>query len=112
MGHYYAFIYDRKECMWYRFNDFKVTPESEDRVFEESFGGNGQKTCAYGLIYINQEIESTISKTNFTEYNMLHEQYIPASFVKKIKGDNYQFNDLVTQYQVDKIVKTICDKYK
>ncbi len=37
-GHYYVFIFDRKAHKWYRFNDYKVSEESEDKVFEESFG--------------------------------------------------------------------------
>lgn len=28
-----------------------------------------------------------------------------------IKSDNYKFTDQVTRFQVDKIVKNICDKY-
>lgn len=29
-GHYYAFIHDKKENVWWRFNDFKVTKETEE----------------------------------------------------------------------------------
>jgi ubiquitin carboxyl-terminal hydrolase 25 len=52
-GHYYAFIFDRKAQKWYRFNDFKVSEETEARVMDESFGDAASKTSAYGLIYIN-----------------------------------------------------------
>ena len=38
-GHYYAFIYDRAEKIWYRFNDHTVTKEQEGVVFSEAFGG-------------------------------------------------------------------------
>lgn len=55
LGHYYAFIFDRKEKQWYRFNDYKVTKENEGKVFDESFGGKGLKSCAYGLLYIHEE---------------------------------------------------------
>lgn len=37
-GHYYAFIFDRKDHKWYRFNDYKISEESEAQVWEESFG--------------------------------------------------------------------------
>ena len=67
-GHYYAFIYDRKTFSWYRFNDYKVSVETEDKVFEESFGNPLTKSSAYGLIYINQEISQNIEQTNFSEY--------------------------------------------
>ena len=58
-GHYYAFIYDRNQFKWFRFNDYRVTEETEDKVFEESFGGTQKKTCAYGLIYVNQDIATS-----------------------------------------------------
>lgn len=61
MGHYYAFIYDRKQHQWYRFNDYKVTPEMEERVFEEGFGGQDKKSSAYGLIYVNQDISESLA---------------------------------------------------
>lgn len=68
-GHYYAFLFDRKAHKWYRFNDYKVTEETEDKVFEESFGDPNSKTSAYGLIYINSEIAQSVEKTTFLEYN-------------------------------------------
>jgi ubiquitin carboxyl-terminal hydrolase 25/28 len=37
-GHYYAFIFDRNQSKWYRFNDYKVTEETTKTVFSESFG--------------------------------------------------------------------------
>ena len=51
-GHYYAFVYDRKNDYWLRFNDHKVSIEEESQVMKESKGGFG-KSCAYGLVYIN-----------------------------------------------------------
>lgn len=58
-GHYFAFIYDRHAHQWYRFNDYRVTTETEDKVFEESFGGSVKPTCAYGLIYVDTDIART-----------------------------------------------------
>lgn len=37
-GHYYAFIHDRCTHEWYRFNDYSISIETEDKVLEESFG--------------------------------------------------------------------------
>lgn len=69
MGHYYAFIYDRCTHEWYRFNDYQVTLETEDKVLEEGFGGSQRPTCAYGLIYVNQEIAKTQTLTNINDFN-------------------------------------------
>jgi ubiquitin carboxyl-terminal hydrolase 25/28 len=111
-GHYYAFIFDRNEFKWYRFNDYRVTPETEDKVFEESFGGNGKKSCAYGLIYVNNDIAIQQNQMSLLEYNKQLESLVPKVFIPDMKIDNYKFTDEVTKYQVDKIVKNIITKYK
>ena len=38
-GHYYSYIYDRKQNLWWKFSDANVSMESEDVVFAEAFGG-------------------------------------------------------------------------
>lgn len=58
-GHYYAFIFDRKAQIWYRFNDYRVSVETEERVMEESFGDLKKKSSAYGLVYVNSDIAKT-----------------------------------------------------
>ena len=60
-GHYYSFIYDRKQSVWWRFNDHTVSMEAEETVMLEAFGGqrNSYKS-AYALIYINQFITNQI----------------------------------------------------
>lgn len=57
MGHYYTYIFDRKQQKWYKFNDYRVTEVDSKIVFDEGFGDVNSKTkaCAYKLIYINQE---------------------------------------------------------
>ena len=53
-GHYYSFIFDRKQNVWWRFNDVNVSIEEEAVVFEEAFGGHAASLkTAYCLIYIN-----------------------------------------------------------
>jgi len=60
-GHYYAFILDRANKTWIRFNDYQVSFESEQQVFQESLGGH-LNSSAYSLIYVNQEVESALQK--------------------------------------------------
>ena len=38
-GHYYSFIYDRKQEAWWRFSDVNVSLEIEEVVFREAYGG-------------------------------------------------------------------------
>jgi ubiquitin carboxyl-terminal hydrolase 25 len=61
-GHYYAFIYDRATCQWYRFNDHIVSPESEEVVFSEAYGGQNSSKNAYCLLYINKKVADDLSK--------------------------------------------------
>ena len=70
-GHYVAFVLDRKQAQWYRFNDYKVTPEATETVMAEAFGGleGPRQACAYGLVYVNQEIASSQEQLSFAEYN-------------------------------------------
>lgn len=51
-GHYYAFIYDRFQKKWRKYNDIRVTDVSEEEVFEQSQGGKGFAS-AYWVVYIN-----------------------------------------------------------
>jgi ubiquitin carboxyl-terminal hydrolase 25/28 len=61
-GHYYAFIYDRCTKNWWRFNDHTVSIESEEVVFEESYGGSMSNKTAYCMIYIDQSVASELEK--------------------------------------------------
>lgn len=51
-GHYYALIYDRFNNKWRKFNDIRVTEQTEEDVFKEANGGFGHMT-AYWLVYVN-----------------------------------------------------------
>ena len=54
-GHYYSFIYDRKQDVWWRFSDVNVSIELEEVVFREAFGGQtANLKTAYSLIYVNE----------------------------------------------------------
>jgi len=48
--------YDRHTNMWLCFNDYRVTSETEEKVFEDSFGESKKKASAYSLVYVNSEI--------------------------------------------------------
>ena len=64
-GHYYSFVYDRNEKVWWRFNDHSVTMETEEVVLKESIGGQKDSSkAAYMLIYINQFVVSKSKKSD------------------------------------------------
>ena len=57
-GHYYSFVYDRKQDVWWRFNDHTVELEDEKTVMSEAIGSEGSKKTAYCLIYGNDYIKA------------------------------------------------------
>lgn len=54
-GHYYTFVYDRAQKVWWKMNDHNVSQESEETVLKEAFGGQGYKS-ACNVIYISKHI--------------------------------------------------------
>lgn len=71
-GHYYAFIKDHFQNKWRRFNDVRVTEVTEEDVFTEANGGNGQMT-AYWVVYVNQELAQEISGIDLYKYSVPNE---------------------------------------
>lgn len=50
-GHYYAFIYDRFQNKWRKYNDIRVTEVTDEEVFKASEGGDSWST-AYYVVYV------------------------------------------------------------
>ena len=70
-GHYYSFIYDRKQDVWWRFSDVNVSMEIEEVVFRESFGGQVANTkTAYSLIYINDYCRHEMEQKTVSPFAM------------------------------------------
>mmetsp|Transcript_19656 Transcript_19656/g.42954 ORF Transcript_19656/g.42954 Transcript_19656/m.42954 type:complete len:1106 (-) Transcript_19656:700-4017(-) len=76
-GHYYAFIRPNLEGQWYKFDDERVTKETESKATEEQFGGEDETpphpgfnnppafkytkhSNAYMLVYIRKEDKDRI----------------------------------------------------
>jgi ubiquitin carboxyl-terminal hydrolase 25/28 len=71
-GHYYCFIYDRADKIWWRFNDHVASKVDESTVFEEAYGGGLiSNKCAYSLIYISKEIAKELDGISFQAYNSI-----------------------------------------
>ena len=55
-GHYFAYIYDRAQQKWRKYNDIRVTDVTEEEVFKASEGGDGWET-AYWVVYVQDSIK-------------------------------------------------------
>ena len=52
-GHYFTYIFDRNQNKWRRYSDQEICEVSAEKVFEDSFGGQGL-TSAYCLVYVDE----------------------------------------------------------
>ena len=113
-GHYYSFIYDRATHNWFRFNDHSVTMETETTVLEEAFGGPNTTKCAYSLIYINQRMATQLEQLPLQTYSNQADvrSGLCLPLKKHVADTNMKFEKDLSEYQVEKIGKTIVEKNK
>jgi hypothetical protein len=109
VGHYHSFVYDRKANKWYRFNDYKVSLETEERVMQESMGDSSAQypTCAYTLIYVNKDIAEVQRAHSLEEFNAALCAIVPEEFKKDIESENRNFAIESTNFKVDISVQNI-----
>ena len=111
-GHYYAFVKDRFNNKWRKFNDYRVTEVTEEDVFKESNGGHSWMT-AYWVVYVNDELAKQIQKIDLYQYKpvekrdkgvlQIHDAYseiIPAQIRMLVSDDNVKLANEMTDYQV------------
>lgn len=55
-GHFYTFVYDRQQKVWFKLDDHKASMVDESVVFEESFGNPKGYKSAFLVFYINKHI--------------------------------------------------------
>ena len=92
-GHYYSFIFDRKQDCWWRFSDTNVQLETEDTVLKEAYGGQADsKKTASSLIYINEFCKSAIEDRPASPYLMGNFMYINDDLRNSTTSENTQFS--------------------
>jgi len=91
-GHYYSFIYDRKQDCWWRFSDVNVSMEIEEVVFREAFGGQAASTkTAYSLIYINEFCKNQLESKQVAPFLMGRFMNVSGDLRNRITMDNNSF---------------------
>ena len=90
-GHYYAFIRDRFNNKWLKFNDYRVTEVSEEDVFKESNGGHSWMT-AYWVIYVSDLLAREMLSIDLYKYESVEKRGDPGIlskhyFIDLIPGD-------------------------
>ena len=91
-GHYYSFIYDRKQDVWWRFSDVNVSIELEEVVFREAFGGQtANLKTAYSLIYVNEFCKTSTEEKIVSPFRLGKSVEISGEIRNKITIDNNAF---------------------
>jgi len=88
-GHYFSYIFDRQRQKWFKFDDYKVSEESEQAVFEVSRGGKDKSACCC-LIYLSQDQISKMA-LDLENYAKAFSERLPAWVVNKVITQNKFF---------------------
>ena len=107
-GHYYAYVYSKKENKWRQYNDRIVKDEDEKKIFPINHDTTFDPILsqAYCLIYIKHDINSSNWKSPKDYSKLLNKQLQLI-----IKNDNAQLKTEIEFYKVRKIAESINQEY-
>ena len=107
-GHYYSFIYDRKQDVWWRFSDINVSIEIEEVVFREAFGGQvASRKTAHSLIYINEFCKQAMEDKIVSPFLMGKFMNIPGDLRDRVTVDNNTFTMAFNNYGAQRTADAI-----
>lgn len=68
-GHYFAYIYDRQQKKWRKYNDIRVMDVTEEEVFKQAEGGDSWASASW-VVYVQDEIAKTLDHSNINYYTV------------------------------------------
>ena len=91
-GHYYTYVFDRAQKVWWKLNDHNVSQEKEETVLKEAFGGEGYKS-ACNVIYISKHISDQLESYAKPVYTSEHAKLfkVTKAIKDEIKKEHYAF---------------------
>lgn len=78
-GHYYTFMHDRVQKLWFKLDDHKTSIVEEVDVMTEAFGDSKGYKSAFLLFYISKPIVQQIEKSGVPVYKPEFAQKITIS---------------------------------
>ncbi|KAL8190644.1 UNVERIFIED_CONTAM: Ubiquitin carboxyl-terminal hydrolase 25 [Gekko kuhli] len=91
-GHYWAYIYDRCQRRWMKYNDISVTKSTWEELERDSFGGY-RNASAYCLMYVNDKepflIQEEFNKE--TGHVLVGMDALPPDLRDYVTEDNKRF---------------------
>lgn len=105
-GHYWAYIFDRRQDRWMKYNDISVTKSSWEELERDSFGGY-RNASAYCLMYINAKeqhlIQDEFDKETGQVLNGM--DTLPPDLRDYVKEDNRCFEREIEEWNSDQLRK-------
>ncbi|XP_078514480.1 ubiquitin carboxyl-terminal hydrolase 25 isoform X2 [Lissotriton helveticus] len=105
-GHYWAYIFDRRQDRWMKYNDISVTKSSWEELERDSFGGY-RNASAYCLMYINAKeqhlIQDEFDKETGQVLNGM--DTLPPDLRDYVKEDNRCFEREIEDWNADQLRK-------
>lgn len=92
-GHYYSYIYDRFEKVWWQLNDHNCFKVDEQQVFDDAYGDPKGYKSACNLFYISKVISDKMDAIKMPIYskNMAAKYQIPMQIKTDIFDSNNRF---------------------
>ena len=66
IGHYWAFVFDRRRRAWLKFNDSTVTRVTWDELAKDCMGGKSNAS-AYKLIYLREDHAKSVLQEEYAD---------------------------------------------
>jgi hypothetical protein len=109
-GHYYSYIKNHIEGIWYKYDDHRVSGVTEEQVLGEAYGITKLKTSAYLVMYVSQKTiaEASKQKTEFDYYLSL----IPKLLINQVNQENIRFSELIQESKNKEVAVEIMEHFK
>ncbi|XP_069492513.1 ubiquitin carboxyl-terminal hydrolase 25 isoform X1 [Ambystoma mexicanum] len=105
-GHYWAYVFDRRQDQWMKYNDISVTKSSWEELERDSFGGY-RNASAYCLMYINAKEQHLIQEEFDKETGQVLNgmDTLPPDLRDYVKEDNRCFEREMEEWNADQLRK-------
>ena len=92
-GHYWSYVYDRVQKVWWELNDHRARTVKEEDVFKMSYGNPKTPSSAYLLIYISSNLANKMDRLRLPLYAFenANNYQIPSTVLGRVEEDNKNF---------------------
>ena len=91
-GHYYSYVYDRINKLWWQYDDHRVQIVSDDVVLVESLGEVSKLKSACNLVYISPHIVAQIDQLKEPAYASITYLKIEPILDQEVEQENAKYD--------------------